>query len=260
MRRQADDWKQFLRQFRQQFNTTGAVAPSGPFLARAITRPLFELSGPRRILEIGPGTGAFTRRIVKNLRPGDRLDLVEINDGFASHLEQRFTSDHDYVPVADRCQIHNLPLQDFVAPDGIDQYDIVISGLPLNNFSPALVTELIDTALSHVRPGGTFSMFEYMYVRPLRSRVGPKKDRERMKAIESIMRERFDKYRFNTDWVFPNVLPAWVQHMRVEDIGLVEIPDPQDPHSSTENGRSGSAPPVEDDGNGHPFSESTTAL
>lgn len=173
------------------------------------------LDGPRRILEIGPGTGAFTRRIVKNLREGDRFDLVEINEGFAEHLRRRFETDKDYARVAEQCEVHCVPLQEFRSPEGDESYDAVISGLPLNNFSPELVVELVDASVRQVRPNGTFSMFEYMYVRPLRSRVGAKKTRERMKVIEDIMQERFDEHRFKQDWVFANVLPAWVQHLRV---------------------------------------------
>lgn len=234
MRQKAADLKEFFRQFRREFKTTGAIAPSGPFLAKAITRPMMELSGPRRILEIGPGTGAFTKRIVRHLREGDRFDLVEINRGFAEHLEKRFLTCDHYRKVADRCEVHCLPLQDFDPAEGDDSYDVVISGLPLNNFSPELVAELVDAALRHVRPGGTFSMFEYMYVRPIRSRFAGRQTRERMKQIESVMRDRFAQHRFKTDWVFPNVLPAWVQHLRVADTASdVSVEAARSPHSAT---------------------------
>lgn len=213
MKQIAGDLKEFFRQIRQEFTTTGAVAPSGPFLAKAITRPMFEAEGPRRILEIGPGTGAFTKRIVRHLREGDVFDLVEINTAFADHLRNRFETCPHYGRVAEQCEVHCVPLQEF---EPTEQYDFVVSGLPLNNFSPELVTELVDAAMQLVKPGGSFSMFEYMFVRPIRSRIGGRNTRERMKAIEEIMQSRFAKHRYKTDWVFPNVLPAWVQHLRVE--------------------------------------------
>lgn len=214
VKQMASDLREFFKQIRQEFTTTGAVAPSGRFLAKAITKPMGELHGPRRICEIGPGTGAFTKRIVRELRDGDVFDLVEINSSFASHLRGRFETCPDYKRVSDRCEVHCIPLQDF---EPNEKYDCVISGLPLNNFSPELVTELVDAAIQLVRPGGTFSMFEYMFVRPIRSRIGPKKTRDRMKAIEEIMQSRFQQHRYKTDWIFPNVLPAWVQHMRIDD-------------------------------------------
>ena len=72
----------FFRAFRRNFHTTGAILPSSRFLARAMT---FDLKGPRRparILEVGPGTGAVTREIVRHLQDDDRFDAVEINPSF----------------------------------------------------------------------------------------------------------------------------------------------------------------------------------
>ena len=45
---------------------------------------------PRRVLEIGPGTGARSAQIERELSPVDQLDIVEINDEFVAYLGQRF--------------------------------------------------------------------------------------------------------------------------------------------------------------------------
>ncbi len=74
---------EFFRQFRTQFQTTGSIVPSSRHLARAMTRQIAAPRGPARILEVGPGTGAVTRRILKLLQKDDRLDLVELNESFA---------------------------------------------------------------------------------------------------------------------------------------------------------------------------------
>ena len=213
MRRQLQDHLTFFREFRRTFRTTGAVAPSGRSLAKAMTRGLDDLSGPRRILEVGPGTGAVTKSIVRRLKPGDTLDLVEINADFADLLRKRFEADPAYRVVADQCRVHCCPLQEFEDPDG---FDAVISGLPFNNFPTELVADLLRSALGHVRPGGTLCFFEYMYVRPVRQRFGKRVDRTRMTRIEMLLRKHFAEYRFKRDWVFANFPPAWVQHLRVE--------------------------------------------
>lgn len=213
MRQLLRDNLEFLRQFRQRFETTGAVLPSSRFLARAMTGPLESRTGPIRILEVGPGTGAVTREIVKHIKPEDRFDLVEINESFAGMLEDRFRTDADYRKVADRSQVHVCPLQEFQC----DQpYDVIISGLPFNNFSAGLVEDLVDTCFNLLAPGGTFSFFEYMYVRPVRQMVSRGAERERLRKIEEILRTRFTHHRFRRNWVFVNVPPAWVQHLRKE--------------------------------------------
>ena len=70
MKQALADHLAFFKQFRETFTTTGAVAPSSRFLARAMTAPLARRDGPVRVLEIGPGTGAVTGKIVRLLRPG----------------------------------------------------------------------------------------------------------------------------------------------------------------------------------------------
>lgn len=215
---------QFFRQFRQQFETTGAVAPSSRFLARAMTRSLADREGPMRVLEVGPGTGAVTREIVRRLPAGAELDLVEINEEFAKLLQKQFEEHPEYIRVADGARVHCLPLQEF-KPE--QPFDLIISGLPFNNFPPSLVEELIDHCLALLAPGGEMAFFEYMFVRPLRCRLSAAKTRERLSQIESILQARFERHRVRTDWVFVNIPPAWVQHLRVdEQINADQPPTP----------------------------------
>ncbi|MCH7685573.1 MAG: methyltransferase domain-containing protein, partial [Planctomycetes bacterium] len=155
----------FLRGWRREFHTTGAIAPSSRFLARAITRPIEQRSGPVRILEVGPGTGAVTRRIIQLLRPDDRLDLVELNDRFAAILEQKFREDRLFRKAADQAQIHVCAVQEF---QSAGNYDFIISGLPLNNFSADAVREIFDVCFGLLAPEGVLSYFEHILLRRLR--------------------------------------------------------------------------------------------
>ncbi|MFO1007646.1 MAG: methyltransferase domain-containing protein [Planctomycetaceae bacterium] len=205
------DQVNFIRQVHQRFYTTGAVLPSSRFLAYNTTRPLAKFKGPKRVLELGPGTGAVTRHIVKLINPEDHFDLVEINEEFGQILRNRFEHDPDYKRVAGVSKVHICPLQEFKSDE---PYDIIISGLPFNNFPSALVEELVEASLKLLAPDGTYSFFEYMFMRPMRSAVTNRNDRQRIKEIEAILSKRFDNFRFKRDWVFINVPPAWVHHLR----------------------------------------------
>jgi phosphatidylethanolamine/phosphatidyl-N-methylethanolamine N-methyltransferase len=204
-----EHWE-FFRQFRQRFQTTGSVLPSSRFLARAMTGPLRGRDGPRRVLEVGPGTGAVTKRIVRELRPGDQFDLVEINEQFAALLGERFQQDDAWQRVATQSRIHCLPLQEFQSSE---PYDFIISGLPFANFPSALVKDLLESCLARLAPGGTLSFFEYMYMRPMKRMVVSQADRQRLREIGDILSERFASHRVRRDWVFVNFPPAWVQHL-----------------------------------------------
>jgi hypothetical protein len=53
-----------------------------------------------------------------------------------------------------------------------------------------------------------------MFIRPIRVSVTRGAEKQRLAAIERIMQTRFQSQRVRRDWVFINVPPAWVQHLR----------------------------------------------
>ncbi len=204
---------QFLRQYYEQFETTGAIAPSSRFLARSMTRFLAarERQNAVQVIEIGPGTGAVTDQIVRQLGPDDRLDLVELNEQFIRILEERFAADPAWARVRPQVQIHQQPVQDYSGPAG----DFVISGLPLNNFPLPLVREIRETYLRLVRPAGVLSYFEYMYIRTVRRRISRGSERTRIIGIDDLLGELCEQHRICRDSVWLNLPPAWVQHLRL---------------------------------------------
>jgi len=205
------DHVEFFRQFRTQFHTTGAIAPSSRHLARTMTRHIAAPRGPARILEVGPGTGAVTRRILRLLRPEDRFDLVEVNESFADLLRQRFQSDPAFHCAAGQAQVHVCGIESFKSD--VD-YDYIVSGLPFNNFSPAFVEQVMEALIGLLAAGGILSYFEYMYVRPVRLRVGRPTERTRLKELDGVLNSFLGRYAIRRDSVFLNMPPAWVQHLR----------------------------------------------
>ena len=169
---------------------------------------------PKRILEIGPGTGAVTRSIVKLIRPQDAFDLVELNEVFANLLNERFRTQRDYKKVAEQSRVHMLPLQEYAAEA---PYDFIVSGLPLNNFSCDLVREIFACYFRLLAPSGTLSYFEYMYVRSIRKHIGPAEEKQRMRSLDEIIGPYIKQHRIRQSWVFINLPPAWVQHLRAAE-------------------------------------------
>ena len=204
----------FFRQVREHYHTTGAIAPSSRFLARAQAEPLASFKArvgrPVRVLEVGPGSGAVTRRIVQLLEPDDTFDLVEINQAFADLLQRRFTDDPAFTTLSGSARVHAVPLQEFSSEA---PYDVIVSGLPMNNFSSELVEELFEAYFRLLAPEGTLSYFEYMCMRPLRKLVSGRADRERVNRLAEIMGRHCRQRRMRTSWVLVNLPPAWVQHL-----------------------------------------------
>ncbi len=208
------DHLEFIRQCRDRFDTTGAIAPSGRFLAATLTKPLSQHGRPVRVLEVGPGTGAVTRSIVRLLKPDDHFDLVELNETFVAVLKRNFEKHPDYQRVAAQSRIHNCPLEDF-PHEGT--YDFVISGLPHNNFPPDVVARIFETYFQLLSPGGVLSYFEYMFIRPVKRRISGARERARFGKLDEIVHHHFRNYRFRREWVYRNIPPAWVHHLRAPD-------------------------------------------
>ena len=235
MRRAWTDYWVFWREFRRTFETTGAVLPSGPALSAALARYVREggtkVPSPRhgesratcrlpkgegfktgrRILEVGPGTGAVTAHIVRAMRAGDRLELVERNDVFVARLRERLADDDLFRPCAERITLHHLGVEEL--PE--DQpYDVIVSGLPLNNFSVDVVQSILAKLGRLLAPGGTLSFFEYIAVRRAKAALSRQAERERLRGIERILSEFLAGREIRRDRVLANVPPAWVHHVR----------------------------------------------
>jgi len=144
----------------------GAIAPSGAALADLITREISATTGP--ILELGPGTGAFTYRLLKRGVRQEDLTLIEYGSDFMKPLQMRFPGARVLWMDAARLAAERLY-------DGTP-VGAVVSGLPLLNMSTRKVISIVGGAFSHMRPGGAFYQFTYgvscPIPRPVLDRLG----------------------------------------------------------------------------------------
>lgn len=182
----------FLGQAVKHYRTTGAIAPSSAALARVMTESLRRHAGPKRVLEVGPGTGAFTKRILHALNPGDVFDIVEINAAFSRHLERdllsSFVAGHPGITV----RLHNSAIQ--TAPvDG--EYDYVVCGLPFNNFALSEVSRIFRRMMSLLREGGELMYFEYLGMKAVKMMWFRGRRRQRVRrriAMSKALDRRYD--------------------------------------------------------------------
>ena len=207
------EYTRFFREFRRDFHHTGALLPSGLFLAKALSRPLSGPRGPARILEVGPGTGAVTRALIDRMQPGDQLDAVEINPYFAAQLHERIQRDPVMRPKRDQVRIITAPVQEV---PGESVYDFIISGLPLNNFSTGDIRSIFASLERLVRPDGTLTYFEYALVRRLKAPFVSKSERRRLFRVGRLVSQYVQAYQVRRERVFMNVPPAIVRQLRLK--------------------------------------------
>jgi phospholipid N-methyltransferase len=203
--------REFFGEFRRHYFTTGSVLPSSRALARALASELRRRTGPARILEVGPGTGAVTAEILRELRPGDRLDIVEINEHFIRVLQRRFAEEPLFHSRRDQVQLIHAPLQE-VTGEGL--YDYMISGLPLNNFPLALVREIFRAYRRLLKPDGVLSYFEYLWIRTIKQLLVKRRQWRHLHVLSRFLERRIRAAQFREQWVFFNVPPAVARHFR----------------------------------------------
>jgi phospholipid N-methyltransferase/membrane protein DedA with SNARE-associated domain len=145
-----------------------AIVPSGNALAKLITREITPASAP--VIELGPGTGAFTRALIDRGVPEDTLTLVECDPDFSKLLALRFPGAR--VLAVDAAELAKIGMSSRT-PVGA-----VVSGLPLLSMPRKKVLAILESAFDRLRTEGAFYQFTYglrcPVTRPILDRLGLK--------------------------------------------------------------------------------------
>lgn len=180
-------FSRFLRSPR----TVGALSAS----SRALAQSVVDVAAPAsdaRVVELGPGTGALTCAIVERLSPGARFFAVDIDPEFVRQIRLRWPEVECVCASAE--QLYHLLVERDLAP-----VDHVISGLPFTSLPVAMTDGILENVERSLRPGGTFTTFQYTYAYAMPSAVS---FRRKMSARMGSRPER--------SLVMRNVPPAYV--------------------------------------------------
>ena len=88
----------FFIEFVKHPKTVGAVMPSGKALAEKMMEPI-QFDRADCIVEYGPGTGSFTRKLLKYRKEGTKLILIENNPVFYDRLKKEFGMQKEVVMI-----------------------------------------------------------------------------------------------------------------------------------------------------------------
>ena len=140
-----------------------SLFPSSPFVGRAMT----EVLGNRiesHVIELGAGTGAVTRQLIRNGVEPEKLTLIEIDAQLGGHLRRRFPGvDVVIGPAQDLARL-------WKERNG-GNVGAVVSTLPMRLFSKKLIYFVMKNSLSVLDEGGMFVQFTYRQTSPVPPRV-----------------------------------------------------------------------------------------
>lgn len=144
----------FLVTFIRNPRTTGSLIPSSRGLAKRMIDGL-GLETASTVVEIGPGTGAFTGGILARAKPGARVIAVELDPGFAEALRRRFPAMEVVTGSAE-----DLPR--LLRDRGIESVDAIACSLPWANLPDGVSERIIAALVASLKPGGTFASYVYL--------------------------------------------------------------------------------------------------
>lgn len=207
----------------------GAGFPCSKYLARASIANLPERVNdkPRKFLEVGAGTGIVTAEFIKELFPGDSLDVIELQQPLCDVLTKKFGETPGVT-------VHCTPIEKF---NPGQKYDAVVMTIPFNS----LPFELVKTIWTHViknllADGGTISYIFYPMI-PTLTKIAltgnKKKDfTERIEKIKNFLDQLNGKYGKSETYELRNIPLVCIRSFEVQKPELAVLSQQQQPIAS----------------------------
>jgi phospholipid N-methyltransferase len=142
----------FLRAFLREPLTIGSFWPSSASLAKIVVESC-HYSPDDLVVELGPGTGAFTAPLLDRLGDHGRLLALDINAANIGVLQRRFP----------RCRVIHDSAEHLPNHLNGRKAACIISGLAWGNMLPDMQDRILDAMLSSLAPGGQFVAFGYVH-------------------------------------------------------------------------------------------------
>ena len=181
------DYLVFVRELPRSFGQIGAMLPSSPALAELMVAPIKKANHPLTILEVGPGTGPFTRKIIQLMGPEDRFVICEINPRFLRRLKLTLRRNPYYRKHKERIAFFCGPVQQLPYSELPKRYDVIVSSLPFVNFAPEVVDDILALFRGLTHNGGSLTFLQYVGVCKIRELFSNRRTRMRVRGVEKVV-------------------------------------------------------------------------
>lgn len=142
----------FVESFLREPLAVGSLWPSSTVLARAVANSCDFQPGDT-VVELGPGTGAFTEWLLKRLRGQGRLIAIEISPTNIQVLRRRFPP----------CRVIHDTAENLPYHLGRERADCIVSGLAWANMPPKVQDRMLEAIWKSLASHGQFVAFAYAH-------------------------------------------------------------------------------------------------
>ncbi|KQV42195.1 SAM-dependent methyltransferase [Rhizobium sp. Root73] len=154
-----DEEIRFFKGWRSNMKAVGSIVPTSGITARRMASVVNPHSG-LPVLELGPGTGVITKAILQKGVQPENLVSIEFSTDFYQHLVKTY-------PDVDFINGDAFDLDKTLGPRRDQQFDSVISAVPLLNFPMHMRVSLIDDLLSRIPVGRPVIQISYGPLSPV---------------------------------------------------------------------------------------------
>ncbi|MGL4741834.1 MAG: class I SAM-dependent methyltransferase [Sarcina sp.] len=175
----------FILEYIKHPRKVGAVAPSSRFLANKMLDKI-DFDNANCIVEYGPGTGAFTQRLIDRVDDKTLVILLEINTTFYNKLKEAYGHKKNVVILNEGAENIAKILKIY----NIKKVDYIVSGLPFASLPKEVSDGILTKTYEVLEHGGQFITFQYSLVK------------------KKLFDRFFDK--ISTEKTYLNIPPAYV--------------------------------------------------
>lgn len=153
--------------------SVGAAAPSSRALAARMASAVPDTVTTPTVVEIGAGTGAFTRVARERVAGGGRYIAIERDERMAGHLERGN-------PGVEVVNGDASELGEILAGCGVTSVDAVLCGLPWSLFPVEMQRRILGEIATAMAPHAVFTTFAYVHAARI---PGSKRFRAEVEAV-----------------------------------------------------------------------------
>ncbi len=114
------------------------------------------------IVELGPGTGVFTKEIMKRKKKETIFLLIEINEVFCKELKRKYKDEQNVIVEHGSAENIKKYMEEF----HIECVDYVLSGLPFTSLPEEVSKRILNNVMEKsIQENGEFITFQYSLVK-----------------------------------------------------------------------------------------------
>lgn len=146
---------EYLRQFIKDKNVA-SLFPTSKFAVKRAFKNI-DLNGYKIIVEYGPGEGAFTRRILKNMSDDAHLIAIETNTQMVNALKNI----NDKRLIVENDSAENI--KKILLKNGFENADCVVSGIPFTFLKRQQRETIVKRTREALSEDGIFIVYQNSY-------------------------------------------------------------------------------------------------